>query len=120
MLREYRIASPSLEGILDDALLVYEGLKRPIELLRVLDGPASKGKGTDPEAGDAEGEIENDKEEIVRRKYVLDQYFHDLYGIFMKKLSYFVVDSDVVSSETVKLQAMLQEMIKVKKLMSES
>lgn len=35
----------------------------------------------------------------------------------MKKLSYFVVESETSAGETVTLQAMLQEMIKVKGLM---
>ena len=48
---------------------------------------------------------------------LLEQYFYDLYGVFMKKLSDFVLAPEAVDFETVKLQAMLQELIKVKKLM---
>jgi hypothetical protein len=44
----------------------------------------------------------------------------DLYGVFMKKLSYFIVELDPESSDTVKLLALLQEMIKVKKLIARS
>ena len=53
MIRDYRLVSPSLDGVLNDATLSYEGLKRPMELLRFLDGPSSKGKG--PEAGQKNG-----------------------------------------------------------------
>jgi hypothetical protein len=108
MMRDYRIVSPSLEGVLNDDSLSYGGLKRPTELLRVLDGPSSKGKSSKdaPKQGKTESE-----------QRLLEGYFHDLYGVFMKKLSYFIVESEVSSEEGVKLQALLQEMIKVKKLM---
>ena len=116
MLRDYRLVSPSLDGVLNDASLSYEGLKRPLELLRVLDGPSSKGKGRGANTGvDAPNDAVH--EETAHRGKVLEQYFHDLYGIFMKKLSYFVVESETSAGETVTLQAMLQEMIKVKGLM---
>ena len=47
---------------------------------------------------------------------ILERYFYDLYGVFMKRLSQFVLESEPTDLETVNLQAMLQEMIKVKKL----
>lgn len=111
-MRDYQIASPSLEGVLNHSSLLYEGVKRPIELLRVLDGPATKGVNK-------ECPTKYDKKVTEENKKVLEGYFHDLYGIFMNKLSYFVVKSASDSDETVKLQAMLQEMIKVKRLIGE-
>lgn len=119
-MRDYQIVSPSLEGVLNDAELTYEGLKRPVELLRVLDGPSSKGR---PSALCAEADEErkahqDGAEETAHKGKVLERYFHDLYGIFMKRLSYFVVESEATIEDTVKLQAMFQEMIKVKELMS--
>ncbi|MFA6601549.1 MAG: hypothetical protein WCT02_01635 [Candidatus Paceibacterota bacterium] len=110
-MRDYQMVSPSLEGVLSHDSLVYEGLKRPLELLRVLDGPASK---SFPKS---EG---SRKESSRTDRKVLEEYFHDLYGVFMKKLSFFIVEPDPVADETVKLQAMLQEMIKVKKLLGTS
>ena len=110
-MRDYQIISPSLEGVLNHDSLLYDGIERPIELLRILDGPRSKGQESIGRKCKEEG---NDNGKDVK---VLESYFHDLYGIFMKKLAYFVVNSDIASDETVKLQAMLQEMIKVKKLM---
>lgn len=105
MNREYTLASPSLEGVFQHESVSYAGLKRPLEVLRLLDGPSSK--GVKP-GYDAEGQR------------VLNEYFHDLYGIFMKKLSHFAVASESAPEEDIKLQAMLQEMIKIKKLICRS
>jgi hypothetical protein len=119
MIRDYRLVSPSLDGVLNDASLVYEGLKRPIELLRMMDGPASKGKAS---VAKTEEGVSDDSscEDASHKGKILEQYFHDLYGIFMKKLSYFVIDSETSIGDQVTLQAMLQEMIKVKRLMGKA
>jgi len=111
-MRDYQIISPSLEGVLNHSSLLYEGVSRPLELLRVLDGPASKGTNKDDPT-------RLDKKMNDEEKKVLGQYFQDLYGMFMKKLSFFVVETYSNSDELVKLQAMLQEMIKVKRLIGE-
>ncbi len=113
MVRDYYVVSPSLDGILSDNSLSYEGLKRPSELLRVLDGPSSKGQ-----SGRSEDTSENGREPHKQR--ILEQYLHDLYGIFMKKLSYLMTESDVPTADTVKLQAILQEIIKIKGLLNSS
>jgi hypothetical protein len=102
-MRDYQLISPSLEGILGHASVVYEGVTRPLEVFRVMDGPSSKGKGRQP-CSDAE----------LR---VLETYFQDLYGVFIKKLSVFALATTPDPESALKLQAMLQEMIKVKKLM---
>jgi len=104
-MRDYQVISPSLEGFLSDSVLRYGGVDRPAELLRVLDGPASKG---------SVGTVKT--EQVQNEKEILLKYLHDLYGVFMKKISYFFVESDIPDEETVIIQAMLQEMIKVKKL----
>ena len=111
-MRDYQIASPSLEGVLKHSTLLYEGITRPIELLRVLDGPAAKGL-------DKNRPTRFDHKRTEEEQKTLERYFHDLYGIFMKNLSFFVVQAYSDSDETVKLQAMLQEMIKIKKLVGE-
>lgn len=111
-MRDYQIASPSLEGVLNHSSLLYEGIERPTELLRILDGPASKGiDKCNPSRFDRK--INGDE------RRVLDDYFRDLYGIFIKKLSSFAVGDFSNSDEPIKLQAMLQEMIKVKRLIGE-
>lgn len=108
MIRDYQIASPSLEGVLNDGSLVYEGIHRPTEILRVLDGPSSK--------GNSKSDSNHIKKSEADRK-ILEDYFHDLYGVFMKKLSYLIVETEISSEDGVKLLALLQEMIKIKKLM---
>ncbi len=104
MNKDYAFVSPSLEGVLSHDSLLYEGIRRPTDILRALDGPAAGGK----------------KRKDPHRDKLLEQYFYDLYGVFMKKLSAFVLEPSATSSETVRLQAMLQEMIKIKALMSKS
>jgi hypothetical protein len=79
---------------------MYEGLRRPVEALRAMDGPGAR-KG----------------DRRTRESKLLEQYFYDLYGVFMKKLSGFVLEAGPADAEAVKLQALLQEMIKVKRLM---
>ncbi len=101
MIREYSVVSPSLSGVLSHESLLYEGIRRPVEILRALDGPSA-----DPSAP-----------RLVHQDQLLEQYFYDLYGVFMKRLSQFVLQSEPTDSETVTLQAMLQEMIKTKKIM---
>lgn len=86
--------------------MIYEGLHRPPELALILDGPVNR----------YSPDIVNDEKE----QKVLGQYFHDLYEVFMKKFSHFFIAPEMVASETVKLQAMLQEMIKVKMLISKN
>lgn len=46
----------------------------------------------------------------------LEGYFNDLYVVFMKKLSCFVTATDPDQDEGLKLQALLQEMVKVKRM----
>jgi len=101
--RDYEIVSPSLEGVLSSETLEYEGIRRPVEILRAFDSPAADPKGSKPSYGEK----------------VLERYFYDLYGVFMKRLSEFVLSADSSSMDTVRLQAMLQEMIKVKKLVAD-
>lgn len=101
-MRDYMLVSPSLDGLLAHESIYYGGVKRPVELLRVYDSPA---RISLEEVGS-----NNDKEELQR-------YFVDLYSVFMKRFSGFVVDTDVGDDELITLQAMLQEMIKIKKIL---
>jgi len=111
-MRDYQITSPSLAGVLNHDSVLYEGIRRPVELLRVLDGPASRG----PRKGRADVRVVHGSKDADRR--ILEQYSADLYGVFMKKLSIFMLGTETDSDESVKLQAMLQEMIKVKTLLN--
>lgn len=69
--------------------------------MRACDGPAQR----------------NGTPRSAEEERLLVGYFSDLYLVFMKKLSAFIVESESSPDDTVKLQAMLQEMIKVKKIL---
>ena len=104
MIRDYQIVSPSLDGILRHDSIVYDGLMRPLEITRILD------------RSETYRAIDYGDINIEDRKRIED-YFHDLYGIIVKRISEFVMKSEPSPDEAVKLQAMLQELIKVKKLL---
>jgi hypothetical protein len=111
-MRDYQIVSPSLEGVLNHDSLLYDGVKRPIEILRILDGPRAKGIESEAKIQKRFGK----KTDLSEAEFkMLQEYFFDLYGVFMKRLSHFLVEADISSDDGIKLQAMLQEMIKVKK-----
>lgn len=103
MVRDYALTSPSLDGILSHESPSYGGVQRPAVVNRIFDKPSGC-RAIDPD------ELENRK--------VIENYFHDLYGIIIKRLSQFAIESEPTAEEAVKLQAMLQEFIKVKKLMA--
>lgn len=96
----YRIASPSLEGVLCHSSFEYEGIQRPVEALRAFDRSGSPN-------GPRESEL-------------LERYLHDLYGVFLKRISAFVVEPSPPPSDAVRLQAILQELLKVKRLLDPS
>lgn len=98
------LVSPSLDGILSHDSVVYEGVHSPREVLRAFDSPSS-----------TPGKIPT-----VQEYEILSQYFQDLYSVFMKKLSYFMVETEVQPVDGAKIQALLQEMIKIKKLIARS
>ena len=99
-MRDYQLISPSLEGILSHHSVVYEGINRPNDILRALDGPAKKTTYTE------------------RENKILQEYFHDVHEVFLKKFSHFILDVSPSNDEIIKLQAMFQEIIKVKTLLS--
>ncbi len=102
-MRASYVVSPSLEGILSHESLSYEGVRKPVEILRALDGP---------------GGSAGDRKRQPHERQLLEQYFYDLYGVFMKRLSAFVLDAAAPDADAVRLQALLQEMVKVKKLIA--
>lgn len=113
MQRDYMLVSPSLDGVLRHDSVTYEGVKRPAEVLRILDGPSSRGQGKD---GNVVGHGRKKPPTEAQIK-VLEEYFNDIYGVFMKRLSHFVVAASVGADDIVKLQALFQELIKIKELM---
>lgn len=103
MLRDYSITSPSLDGILRHESITYEGIARPTEIIRAFDRPSN--------------DKIHDLNDPENRK-ILNDYWNDLYGLFMRKLSQFIIEAGTTPDAEVKLQAMLQELIKVKKLLA--
>jgi hypothetical protein len=102
-MREYQLISPSLDGILSHDTVSYEGLKRPTEIIRAFDKPKN----------------ERIPDSITPEKHqILQDYYNDLYGLFMRKMSQFMIEHEVSSEIELKLQALLQELIKVKKLLT--
>ncbi len=99
MCNNYQIVSPSLEGVLDNAEQAYGGIKRPVEILRILDGPQK----------DMEYVSERDRE-------ALSSYYQDLCAVFLKKFSTYVLEDKDMLEDSIRLQAIFQEIIKVKKL----
>ncbi len=102
MLRDYSITSPSLDGVLRHDSLVYEGLERPTDIIRAFDRPA----------GNRMPDLDNPE-----NRKILEDYFNDLYGLYMRKMSQFIAEAQTEPDTEVKLQAMLQELIKVKRLL---
>jgi hypothetical protein len=100
-MREYQIMSPSLEGVLQHYSVMYEGMKRPVEVLRALDGPARRG---------------SKQPYTAEEQKVLEEYFRDMHTVFLKQFSVFIGETYVTNDDTLRLQAVLQELIKVKKL----
>ncbi len=93
-MKTYNITSPSVDGILSDDFLYFEGVSRPPELYTVRD----------------QGYISEDKIDV------LEKYFNDLYNLFLRKLSSFAMFEHTNEEEAMKMQALLQELIKVKKM----
>lgn len=102
-MNHYRIVSPSLDGVIRHDVMMYEGINRPAEVMKIFDRPAGKNS----EYYDTSGP----------EREILERYFHDVYGIFLKKLSCYVMASESDIEEDAKLMALLQEMIKIKKLL---
>ena len=117
-MNNYSITSPSLEGLLRHDSIVYEGIRRPEIVTHIFDRPSKR--GADKNSVTASQNQAEQEHEIVSEKdqKVIEEYFHDLYGIFMKRFSHFMVESELRSDDTVKLVAMLQEMIKIKGLLA--
>lgn len=101
-MRDYTLTSPSLDGILTHADISYGGLKRPVLLNRIFD-KSYEGENIDL------SNSENHK--------IIENYFYDIYGLIIKKLSEFVIEYNPEPDRSVKLVALIQELIKVKKIL---
>jgi hypothetical protein len=91
-MRTYTITSPYIDGILSDDQIYFEGVNRPGEIYTIRD--SGTGYNID----------------------ILEKYFNDLYNLFLRKLSSFAMFENTDDEEVVKMQALLQELVKVKKM----
>ena len=94
--------SPSLDGILSHDSVTYEGISRPNDVIRAFDRPR------DEQVLDQIG---------PEKLQILQDYWNDLYGLFMRKMGQFISEREVSVDIEVKLMAILQDLIKVKKLL---
>ncbi|MCL5781976.1 MAG: hypothetical protein M1459_01295 [Patescibacteria group bacterium] len=108
MYRDYSVVSPSLSGILSHDSLQYDGLVRPVEIAEIFDRPSSA--HTRYVAGS----------EDVEKARVVERYFFDLYGVLIKKLSNYAIVSEPSPDESVKIVAMVQELIRVKAYLAQA
>ncbi len=87
---------PTFDGIISEDYLYFEGIKRPVNTYMFNDsGYPSEEDG-----------------------YILEKYFNDVYNLFLRKISYFASDDMSKEEDIIKIQALLQELIKVKKLIN--
>jgi len=95
-MKKYNTILPNLDGILSDDFLFFEEIKRPVKNYFIKDGPPL-------EQADMN---------------ILDRYLNDIYNLFLRKLSLYISNTNTDNEEIIKLQALLQEIIKVKKLIN--
>lgn len=114
MIRDYGVVSPSLDGVLRHESMMYEGLKRPPELARIFDRPSPQSPSDSSTPAPTLDPSDTD------RRARIEEYFHDLYGILMKRISQFAIESEPPQGESLMLIAMLQEFVKVKGLLASS
>lgn len=88
---------PTLSGIISNDYLFFEGVSRPQEFYLLRDG-------------------NNNRNDMGIDILVMEKYFNDLYNLFLRKICDFATRSKYSDEESLKLQALLQEMIKVKNL----
>lgn len=93
-MKYYTTTPPSLDGIIADDPMYFEGIERPQALYMLRDGHVASPDSLE----------------------LLEKYFHDLHTLFLRKLSAFVAFDKVGEEDSLKIQALLQELIKVKEL----
>lgn len=97
-MKTYNIALPSVDGVISHDYLYFEGVKCPALVYKIRDSGIVSGEDFS----------------------VLEKYFNDIYNLFLRKLSSFTMFEYTTDEETTKMQALLQELIKIKKLMENS
>lgn len=93
-MNNYKVVSPSVNGLLSDDNLYFEGISRPSVMSFIEDS------------------VIIDENKTI----ILEKYFNDIYNLFLRKVSSFALYDNVNDEDSIKIQALLQELIKVKKL----
>jgi hypothetical protein len=101
-MKTYNINLPSIDGLISDDQLYFEGVSRPSQLYVIRDQDSISDK------------------DIEEKTDVLEKYFNDIYNLFLRKLSSFAIFEYTNDEDAIKMQALLQELIKVKKLIEGS
>jgi hypothetical protein len=95
-MKTYPLTS-TLLGVLTDDYLYFEGTARPQAFYTIEDGKLSPTETRE-----------------------LEQYWNDIYNLFLRKLTLFAGSIPMSEEETLKLQALLQELIKIKNLIEKA
>lgn len=95
-MENYTIKQPLINGILSDDYLHFEGVYRPTQVFMIRDA-----------------EIDENSREV------LEKYFNDIYNLFLRKISIFSSFEHSTDEEMIKIQALLQELVKVKKILQD-
>ncbi|MDB5259493.1 MAG: hypothetical protein JWO73_701 [Candidatus Taylorbacteria bacterium] len=107
----YTITSPSIESLISEDALYFEGIKRPLIAFALREDMQASKKF-------AEGRKATEFPTLDSHEHIaiLERYFNDIYSLFLKKIAIFSGEDSVSGDSATKLQALLQEMIKVKGL----
>ena len=97
-MHQYTYHPPTLTGVLSDDYLYFEGTPRPQAFFTLRDGE---------DVGSSR------RQETLAE---LEHYWNDIYNLFLRKLTSFAGTVPVSDEDALKLQALLQELIKVKNL----
>lgn len=95
-MENYTIRQPQINGILSDDYLHFEGIFRPTQVFMIRDT-----------------EIDGNSREVM------EKYFNDIYNLFLRKISIFSSFEHSSDEEMIKIQALLQELVKVKKILQD-
>lgn len=87
----------SIGLVLNETGVYFEGVKRPLGLMVVNDTPPESSV-TNPDNA------------------ILEQYFNDIYNLFLSRLTGLVVSNQITSVDSDKIKALLNEIIKVRGL----
>lgn len=103
---DYKITTPMIDVLISDEYLAYEGIVRPWKAMVVADRPSEKIT------------VNSDENLDEDRAVLLGRYFQDIQGLISKKLYDFSAQTDFSDSDGLRLVALTQELVKVKKILT--